>query len=202
MNEMMKKTAAALTANGFEVQCFETAAEARDYVLGQIPEGATIGIGGSVTVRELGLGETLRDNGHTVYWHWFNPGDREILVKANAADVYLASSNAVTTSGILVNIDGTGNRVAAMAFGPKKVFLIVGENKLVEGGIPTAIARIKREACPPNARRLNKDYPCALTGSCDAANCKKGMCNVTSIIDKPTGGHPMTIVLVAEKLGY
>ena len=126
----------------------------------------------------------------------------EVFARAANADVYLASSNAVTEDGCLIIIDGTGNRVGAMIAGPKQVILVIGANKLVRGSIPQGLARVKAEACPQNARRLGKDSPCALTGKCDAARCEKSMCNVTSIIERPLGGNKITIVLVDEALGY
>ena len=199
--EVLRQYHDALVARRFDCQVFATGKEAAEWVLAQIPEGAVIGVGGSVTIRDLGIADALRDKGHTVHWHWYVPGP-VTLHKANNADVYLASSNAITKDGLLVNIDGTGNRVAAMAYGPGRVILVVGSNKLVDGGVPQAIARIKREACPPNARRLHMQTSCALTDRCDAAHCEKGMCNVTSVMDHPTHGHPMTIVLVDEPLGY
>lgn len=202
MTELMTRSALALRKNGFQVETFETAQEGADYIFAQVQAGETVGIGGSVTIRETGLGERLRDAGHDVFWHWFTPGDPETLRRALLADVYLASSNAVTSQGQLVNIDGTGNRVAAMIYGPKRVYLLVGRNKLVDGGTPSAIARIKEVACPLNARRLNKQTSCAQTGRCDAANCEKSMCNATAVMTHPTGGHPITVVLVDEEIGY
>lgn len=201
MTDLIKRTCEALKANGFTVEMFATGKEAADFVLRQIAPGETVGIGGSVTIRELGLGESLLEKGHTVYSHWFTPGDSNVYLNAGRADVYLCSSNAVTATGQLVNIDGTGNRVAAMIYGPKRVFMIVGRNKLVDGGIPSAIARIKREACPKNARRLGRNTPCADAG-CDVSKCQKGMCNVTSVLEHPTGAHPIIVVLVEEELGY
>ena len=191
----------ALDKRGFGTQVFETGAEAKAWILSQIPENAVIGVGGCVTVRDLGIADALRDSGHTVHWHWYKPGP-ETLHAANNADVYLCSSNAITKDGQLVNIDGTGNRVAALSYGPGCVYVICGKNKLVDGGVPQAIARIKREACPPNARRLNYTTSCALTDRCDAAHCTKSMCNITSVLEHPTGGHPITVILVNENLGF
>ena len=200
----MQPWAEALRSRGFAVECFETGAEGADWIFSRIREGETVGVGGCQTVKETGLADRLRDAGYTVYWHWYVPGP-VTLHQANSADVYLASSNAVTRGGELVNIDGTGNRVAAIAYGPGRVYLLCGSNKLVDGGIPQAIARIKREACPPNARRLHRDTPCAATGHCDAAGCPhdQTMCNVTSVVDHPgTGGRSVTVVLCCEALGF
>ena len=202
--EDMLPFARALESRGFRVQCFETGREGADWIFSQVLEGETVGVGGCQSVKETGLADRLRDAGHTVYWHWYVPGPQTLHL-ANQADVYLCSSNAVTKDGQLVNIDGTGNRVAAIAYGPGRVYLLCGCNKLVDGGIPQAIARIKREACPLNARRLNRDTSCARTGRCDAAHCPPSqcMCNITSVVDHPgTGGRSVTVVLCAEPLGF
>ena len=203
MTTLMANTLYALTRKGFIVHHAATLAQAKSIVLKLIPGDASVGFGGSITVREMDLYEDLKAAGHPVYWHWQNDVPKpEVFARAAAADVYLASTNAITADGCLVNIDGTGNRVGAMIAGPGQVIIIAGVNKLVNGGIPQAIARIKAIACPQNARRLGLHTPCGLDGKCDAARCEKGMCNVTSIIDKPVGGHPITIVLVDEEAGY
>ncbi|MBQ8554801.1 MAG: lactate utilization protein [Clostridia bacterium] len=203
MTELMQTVSAALERRGFQVIHAKDRAEAARKVLALIPEGASIGVGGSVTVRETGVADVLLQRGHAVHWHWFDVEPKaDIFPGAARSDVYLCSANAVTRDGQLVNIDGTGNRVAAMIHGPRAVIAIVGANKLVDGGYPQALARIKRDACPPNARRLNMSTPCALTDKCDAANCEHGFCNVISIQEHPTGKRPYTVVLVEEALGY
>lgn len=203
MTPTMTNTLYALVRKGFTVHHAATLAEAKNIVLKMIPEGASVGFGGSVTVRDMGLYDELKAQGHPVFWHWMNDAPKpEVFARAANADVYLASSNAVTEDGCLVNIDGTGNRVGAMIAGPKQVIVIAGANKLVNGGVSQALARIKTVACPLNARRLSLDTPCAQEGKCDAANCRKSMCNVTSIIERPVGGHQITIVLVDEEAGY
>lgn len=205
MTELMTMVSEALTKRGFHVQHAATKEDAAQLVLSMIGEGESIGIGGSMTVKELGLAETLQNSGHKVSWHWLVPSAErpQTLEEARKADVYLASSNAITKDGCLVNIDGTANRVTSMAFGPKKVILIVSEKKLVDGGITTAIARIRREACPANAVRLKLDTPCGHTGKCNAAACGSDcMCCVTTILEHPTHGKDVTIILTEEALGY
>ena len=201
MTDLMTTISAALTRRGFTVHHAATKEEAARLVLSLIPEGASVGAGGSMTIRELALAEALQGAGHAVHWHWLEAG-AAVFPEAHAADMYLASANAVTRDGQLVNIDGTGNRVAAMIHGPKQVISIVGVNKLVDGGYPQALARIKRDACPPNARRLNLDTPCARHGKCDAAQCTSGFCYVITIQEHPTGKRPYTVVLVDDPLGY
>ena len=203
MTTLMTNTLYALVRKGFAVHHAATQGEAADIVKSLIPPEASVGFGGSVTVREMGLYEALKEANHPVHWHWKNDEPKpEVFALAAQADVYLTSSNAITADGCLVNIDGTGNRVGAMIAGPKQVIVVAGANKLVDGGIPQAIARIKAVACPLNARRLGLDTPCGVSGKCDAANCQKSMCNVTSVIERPVGGHKITIVLVDEDLGY
>lgn len=209
MTTLMTNTIYALVRKGFTVHHAATKAEAASIVLGLIPAEASVGFGGSVTIRDMGLYTALKEQGHPVHWHWENDEPKpEVFQKAANSDVYLVSSNAITADGCLVNIDGTGNRVGAMIAGPKQVIVVAGANKLVNGdrspagSIPQAIARIKSVACPLNARRLGKNSPCALTGKCDAANCERSMCNVTSIIERPLGGNKITIVLVDEEMGY
>ena len=203
MTTLMSNTLYALVRKGFTVHHAATLAEAKELALRLIPQGASVGFGGSVTLRDMGLYEALQSAGHAVHWHWKNDEPKpDVFVHAAGSDVYLTSANAITADGCLVNIDGTGNRVGAMIAGPKEVIVIAGRNKLVDGGVPQAIARIKTVACPLNARRLGLNTPCGLEGKCNPAACEKGMCNVTSIIDKPVGGHKITIILVDEEAGY
>ena len=118
---------------GYAVSCFPTAAEAAAYLNGQI-DGVTVGIGGSLTVEQLGLYDALGAH-NTVWWHWRVPEGmtpNEVRDRAALCDVYLSSVNALAETGELINIDGTGNRLAATLYGHKKVYLIVGENKLAE----------------------------------------------------------------------
>lgn len=203
MIPLMTKTIEALTAKGFTVHHVSTRAQARDLALRLIPDGASVGIGGSMTIEELGLYDALRERGDRPHWHWRTDEPRtEALCAAACSDVYLASANAITANGCLVNIDGAGNRVGAMIAGPKQVLIIAGANKLVDGDIPQALARIKTVACPLNARRLGKTTPCAIEGKCNAAVCQRSMCSVTAVIERPLGGHPITIILADEDMGY
>lgn len=203
MTDLMQKALAALEDRGFPVRHAATKAEAADIVKAMIAPGASVGVGGSVTIQELNIVDGLLAEGHPVHWHWLKlASPAEAHAHAANADVYLTSANAITDGGLIVNIDRTGNRVGAMIWGPKQVIVVAGANKIVEGGVPQAIARIKSVACPRNARRLGLDTPCAREGRCHAADCTASMCGVTSVIERPLGGHPITIVLVDEELGY
>ena len=204
MDELFSCVRQALEKRGFEVYAVSDAAAAREKALSLIPEGSNVGIGGSMTVRQLGLAETLEQGGHEVWWHWTTQEERAaVLENARQADVYLASANAVTANGQLVNTDGTGNRVSALLYGPALAILIIGRNKLVDGGLNEALARIRRDACPPNARRLGLDTPCAHSGRCDEVHCGDDcMCRGTAVLHRPMRGQRMAVILVDEALGY
>lgn len=195
----------ALLANDFDAFFVDNAQEAFDKAMTLIPEGATIGVGGSNTIRELGLVEALENRGHVVYHHWkkdLTPEQKNIVRKKQlSSDVFLTSSNAVTLNGQLVNVDGTGNRVAAMVFGPQKVIIVVGATKIVDT-LDDALSRIKSTAAPLNGRRLGYKTPCALNGKCTDCKTNDRMCNVTVIMDRRPRLTDITVMLVGEELGY
>ncbi len=116
-------------------------------------------------------------------------------------DLFLTGTNALTLSGCLVNIDATGNRVASMIFGPKKVIVVAGRNKLVEGDIAAAVKRVKERSSPPNARRLNFNTPCAMTGFCCDCKSPDRICRVTTIIDRRPRQTDMLVLVVNEEMG-
>lgn len=159
----------------------------------------SVGIGGTRTIAELGLYDALLQNGNRVFCHTYaERADKdEMRHAALTADVYLSSTNAVTQDGILVNIDGTGNRVTGLIYGPHTVVVIVGRNKLV-ADIPAAIERTKRECCPNNARRLGHNTPCAVTGECADCNSTARMCNVTTLHEYPLRDQTDFHVLVVD----
>ena len=195
----------ALTRRGFIVHHVEDAAQAKQLLLSLIPDGTSVGVGGSMTIKQLAVTDDLRQKSCPIYWHWEVPPQERPAMhqKASQADYFLASTNAVTKDGELVNIDGGGNRVAGMFYGPKQVILVIGSQKLVDGGVNAAVARIKRHACPANARRLNLDTPCAHTGLCNEPKCGDAcMCRVTTVLNRPTLGKTVTIIWVDEALGY
>ncbi len=195
----------ALKANGFEVIYADNSKEALDKVMFLIPKEAKVGIGGSVTVRDIGLVEAIEKQNNTIFMDWGKPIELKEKLKVRkeslTSDVYLTSSNAITLQGQLVNIDGTGNRVSAMVFGPKKVIIIAGANKLVDT-LDEALARIRNIAGPLNGKRLNLNTPCALTGKCTDCNSPDRMCRITVILEKKPNLSDITIVLVGENLGY
>ena len=204
MMEMLEKTAAALERHHFKAAVFKTAQEAAAFILSDMPDGASVAFGGSATCQQMGLAQLLRENGHEVLWHWeAAPAERPALLhRAMNAQVYICSANALTQDGLLVQIDGNGNRVAAMCYGPSTVYVVVGRNKLVSGGYAQAVKRIKEIACPQNARRQHLHSPCAETGHCNPARCEESMCRVTVAFDHAPGGKRTQVVLINEDLGY
>ncbi|MDL2235227.1 lactate utilization protein [Christensenellaceae bacterium OttesenSCG-928-L17] len=200
----IETTAANLRKNNFHAEVFETAAEAKAAAKALIGSGS-VGFGGSVTVRDTGLYEDLQAQGNAVYWHW-KAGSKEelpaIFAGAHTADVYLSSSNAILESGALLNIDGTGNRLANLFYGPQRVIILAGQNKIVNN-YDEGIERIKREACPPNARRLNLETPCAITGKCNNCHHAQRMCKVTLLLERPANARQdVHVFLIKEDLGY
>ncbi len=204
MDELIRNAQEAMARRGFDVHRVETAQQARELALQMIPAGAQIGVGGSMTLRELNLIPALEAQGCQVWWHWNSPEERAtVYERARQADVYLASSNAVTRDGRIVNIDGQANRVASMMQGPAHVILIIGEQKIVDGGLNAAIARIRAQACPPNAKRLKLNTPCALTGVCNQAECGDDcMCRVIAMLERPPRGRKISVIFTEEALGY
>jgi len=200
--EKLNRLAETLKKNGFRAVCCETREEARQVLLSEIHEGETVGIGGSVTIREMDILDALSGNKNAVYWHWLSRDNAaEARKLASGADVYLCSTNAVTESGEFVNIDGTGNRVAAMYFGPGRNIIVVGKNKIAPD-YEAAMKRVKEIACPKNAVRLSLDTPCGKTGKCTDCASPSRMCNVTTIISHPPGARDMLILLVNEDMGF
>ena len=198
----LQKTAASLEKHGFTVRIFSTAEEAKSAAL-ELIGSASVGFGGSVTLDALGLYEDLTARGNSVFFAWKTPlsADPDIYKKAIFADVYLSSANAVTEDGALVNIDGRGNRVAALTFGPGRVIVITGRNKIVPD-LHSALRRVRGHAAGLNARRLGAKTPCAVDLQCHDCDCPARICRTTMIIDrKPLGFEHYDIFLVDEDLG-
>lgn len=205
MNELLQKTAAALRGRGFEAVVFDCAEQANAYILNDLPANHEIGVGGCETAHQMGIVPLLREAGHAVHWHRGVPGAQTPPIRRAEllAPSFLCSANAVTEDGLIVQIDGTGNRVAAMCYGPSVVYLVVGRNKIVHGGYQQAVKRIKQVACPQNARRLNLDTPCAKEGgACNAAECTKSMCNIIVALEHAPGGSKTKVLLIDEDLGF
>lgn len=200
-----EKAAAALQKNHFTAAYFPDRAAATAAILAAIPAGATIGVGGSITINQLGLLDTLAQRGHTIYNH-NQPGltaEEAMATRRQeiVSDVFLTSTNALTLDGQLVNVDGSGNRVASMIFGPRKVLVIAGVNKIVKD-VDAALARIKMYAAPLNNMRLNRPNPCVKAGECMDCQLATRICNVYSIMAKRPSGTDIAVYIIGENLGY
>lgn len=204
VEERAKKTIEKLEAHDFKAIYLRTREEATREIWKQITPGQKIGVGGSLTVRELGILEKLQKEGYTIYDHW-KPGlspekTLEMRKSQMASDLFLSSFNAVTLNGELVNIDGIGNRVNATSFGPGRVVLVAGYNKIVDD-VQKGIERIKNVAAPLNAKRLNIDVPCAKAGRCVDCNSPNRICRVIVIHERKPMLTDILIILVGEELG-
>lgn len=184
--------------HAFKTQLFLTKEDACEY-LGQQLQNQTIGFGGSVTLKEMGLFEALQTN-NAVVWHNKVPSFA-VRQLANCADVYVTSANAVTEDGRIVNIDGTGNRIAMTAFGPKVCYYIVGKNKITKD-LDAAIYRCKNVAAPKNAQRVNAKTPCAKNADkCYDCNSPGRICRATMIVERAPFGMECEMIFIDQDLG-
>ena len=200
----MEIAAQALTKHGFRAVVVGTKEEAAATILEIIPPEATVGAAGSQTLRGLGIMKALEARGNQCNYHWRGYEDRDeetrVRKKANSSDFLLSSTNAVTLEGELVNVDGTGNRVAGLVFGPSHVIIVAGVNKLV-ANVAEGLDRVKQIAAPANAQRLKVKTPCAETGVCNNCDSPGRICRVTTIMERRPFRTRMTVILVGESLG-
>lgn len=198
----LEKTMKSLKDRGFAVSCFATAAEASDYLNGQI-DGTTVGVGGSMTLKDMGMYESLSAH-NAVYWHWYPQPDPVDPAGATAAtaEVYLSSVNGLAESGEIINIDGTGNRVASMLYGHKRLYLVAGINKIAEN-YEAALWRARNVASPKNAQRLDRKTPCAAKAErCYDCKSPERICRGLAVLWTPMNGVYTEVVLIGEELGF
>ena len=197
----VQRAIAALTHKGFAVRYFETAKEAADYLTESI-SGKTVGIGGSMTIEQLGLYDRLTKN-NTVFWHW-KTDDLATRVSAASTQVYLTSANAIAETGEIVNIDGSGNRVAATLYHHERVVFVVGVNKIAED-YESAVFRARNVAAPLNTRRLGLKTPCAVGKEIKCYNCASKdriCCGVVTLLWPMRSVKVTEVGVVGEGLGY
>jgi L-lactate utilization protein LutB len=200
-----EKAVESLGQNGFTAVYCKTARQAFDYIVNAAAEAETVGFGGSLSVVDLQVIDRLREIGKELLIHGV-PGltleERLAIMRRQlTCDLFLTGTNAVTLSGVLVNIDATGNRVGSMFFGPRKVIVVAGRNKLVDGDIAAAVKRVKDWSAPPNAKRLNYNTPCAKTGFCSDCNSPDRICRVTTVIDRKPRLTDLHVLVVNEDMG-
>lgn len=197
------KVKEALEARDFSVAVCQTKEAASGYLNEKI-DGTSVGFGGSMTLQAMGLYDSLSRH-NTVHDHWHvPPGQASDEVRAAAAntEAYVTSANGLAETGELINIDGTGNRVASTLYGHKRVYFVIGRNKLA----PTydeALWRARNIASPKNAQRLGRKTPCAAKGDkCYDCSSTERICNGLVVLWRPMTGCEMEVVLVDEELGY
>jgi len=195
----------ALERNGFKARFCRTQAEAAEAAAAFFTKGLAVGFGGSMTVKGLGLQDRALAAGCELLDH-NAPGlapeaKLGILRRQLTSDVFVTGSNAVTLEGEIVNVDGTGNRVAALSFGPTKTLVIVGVNKLVRD-LDEAFSRIELYAAPMNNKRLERPNPCVKSGQCMDCDGDSRICRVYQILRKRPMGTDFSVIIVGEALGY
>ena len=193
-----------LARRNIEAYYCPTAREAVEKLLEMIPSGSSVTWGGSMSIRDIGIPAALAEAGKYEVYDRDKAPDRaaatEIYLKAFSCDYYLSSANAITEDGIIVNIDGTGNRVAAITFGPRNVIFVIGMNKLTQD-VDSALARARSLAAPVNTARFDIQTPCKLDGVCHNCLSDDCICNYIHYLrHSPKGKHK--VILVGESLGY
>ena len=193
-----------LKDKGYNAIYVENTDALRATVASIIPQGASVAVGGSITLDETGILSDIKSGAYNYIDRYNQPSAEETHNKFREsfnADYFVTSTNAITKNGELINIDGRGNRVAAMTFGPKNVIVVAGANKIVRD-INAGIARAK-EIAPINAKRLNRQTPCAIDGKCHDCKSEQRICNITNIIHNCYNSrNRITIILVPEILGF
>jgi hypothetical protein len=202
--EKIAKTIDALNQHGFEASYVPDRDECRRLLLALIPPSASVGVPGSATVRATGIVECLRERGQPVYDHWVAGMSKEEALETRRkqllCDVLLCSANAVSATGEIVNMDGIGNRIAASAFGPGRVIIVAGRNKIA-ANLAAARRRIHRVAAPRRTRELKMKTPCARTGKCADCNVPDRICRAEIIMHRAPSLTPTAVLIVDEELG-
>ncbi len=197
-----KKCVEALKKNGFDAEYHASLETVRERVLAECGKAESIGFGGSLSVAEMGIFDLLAESGKQLFDHGRVPQEKkaETRLAQLTCDLFLVGTNAVTLDGCLVNLDMNGNRTNAMTFGPKKIVVVVGGQKVV-GSVSEAIRRIKSVAAPRNTKRLKLDTPCATSGFCSDCDSPQRICRVYSIIERKPPHSDISVLLCGEPMG-
>ena len=200
----LARVAKALTVNRMEAQVVESPEKLLEILRALLPKGATIASGGSMTLVETGVEMLLRDGDYDFFYRGRTGPDGQpldVMRMAFSCDWYFSSTNAVTEDGFLYNVDGNANRVAALCYGPKKVVIVAGYNKVVRD-LPAAAQRVRAVAAPANCIRLGKNTPCAATGRCMDCKSPDHICCDTVIHGFQRDPERIRVFLLAEDFGY
>jgi len=199
-HKLIEDTLVAIRKNNMTAVFAKNKELAVDEVMKRIPPKAKVTHGGSLSIDELGLIEALQKGDYNYLRKVPPDKNSEERRKAFYADIFLTSVNAVTRDGRLIAIDGTGNRTAAILFGPKKVIVVAGINKIVET-LEDGMKRIKEYVAPVHARRRNWDLPCTRTGKCINCKHRNRICNKTMIVEYERDKDRITVILIGHTLG-
>lgn len=195
----------ALKKHDFDAHLVSSGDEARAMILEMVSIHDTFGFGGSDTTRRIGLASSLLDMGKTVYDHWkeglSRDEDLELRLLMGRCDCFFTSANAVSMTGEIVNVDGVGNRTNAATFGPKKIVVVAGMNK-VTADLDSALGRVREIAGPMRAKSLDMKTPCAETGFCTDCNSPQRICRVTTILHRRPLFSDVSVFLINESLGF
>lgn len=205
LEERVKRTRNALENKNYDVYVLNSKEEVPAKVEEIIENGSTVSYGGSMSIIEAGVLNLLRNGKYNLLDRnkegLTNEEIGKIFRESFFADYYITSSNAITENGELVNLDGNGNRVAAMIFGPKKVIVVAGINKIVKD-IDEAYDRVRNTASPINAKRLNKNTPCTHCGECMDCSSKERICNHLTVTYRQNVKGRGIVILVMDEIGY
>lgn len=205
LDKKIERTIENLGKNNMDACYVQNSDEMLQKVKELLSEGDTVSVGGSMTLFETGLIDLLRSGDYNFldrYADGLTPSSiKNIYRESFSANAYIASSNAVTENGEIYNVDGTGNRVAAMIYGPDSVILLVGINKIVKD-IDAAVERNRRYAAPANAKRLNRNTPCASLGYCTDCSSPDRICSNYVVLRKQQLQGRIKVIIVGEELGY
>ncbi len=192
----------ALRGNGFDACFLPSIGEVRDRVLAECETAGSIGFGGSTSVAEMGIYDALQGRGKRLLDHGrVPPAEKDAVRKGQlVCDLFLTGTNAVTLDGCLVNLDMNGNRTNAMTYGPGKVVVVAGGQKVV-ADVPEAMRRIKSTAAPRNTRRLGLSTPCAASGFCEDCNSPQRICRVWSILERKPRHTVIAVLVCGEPMG-
>jgi hypothetical protein len=202
--KQVERTIQALKKNNFEGFYVSDSKAALEEVMKRIPDGASVGIGGSVTLAQIGLLDALKNRKIQFIWPQQQAKSDEerleLFRKCFSTDVFLSSTNAVTEDGRLYNVDATGNRAGAMFIGPKKTIIVCGVKKIVKD-LEAAEKRVREWTAPQNAKRLGKKTPCVETGVCSDCSSPDRICNIYVSLAKKPVRTEVIVILVGENLG-
>ncbi|MCP4682774.1 MAG: lactate utilization protein [Desulfobacterales bacterium] len=203
--KLAEKCVKNLARHGFDAHFVSNPDEARALILGMVSGYETFGFGGSDTSRAIGLVEELKAKGKTIYDHWqkdlSKEEDLEIRLQQGRCACFFCSANGISVTGEIVNVDGIGNRTNAMSFGPNKVVIIAGMNK-VTLDLESALKRVREIAGPMRAKSLGMETPCAETGICADCNSPQRICRITSILHRKPMLTDISVVLINQELGF